>query len=1169
MFQPLYVRPLTTTEKESLQRCSRSSNKEEAWRADVILHSSDGKTATEISQILGFHSSNIKKWIRKYNEDGLAGIAVKKRGPQGGPRPKFSQDEVERILELYKTSPVSIGYPFDKWTPQKLATAAVERGVVESISHVTVRQILKRTGSNGFRNAQEHTPATNRRDPSEPTTEHFEIGKRAFSGANYEEAVEHFYAVLTEDAGTIEQEAITRSLLSRSLEELSKFEEAYRILKKYENPEMISSLSTVMRARLRLRLGWVQSELRNHPEAIASFNDSKVLFHQLQDEVGVSESQYALGRTYIEINEYKIARDHLRAAVAVQKMTINHELLARIYVRLGVVDFNEGAFSSAKENYLKALNYAEKTSNVNLIGMILSNLGTGAYQYPLERKESKVYLSRGVEYLSKGGRRDYLAFAYNNLADNVRCSGYFDEAMGYLTRSLEISEELQDPRVEVTARITLGQIFCDKGDFAKAETELGKCLTLLDDYSDKWLESDALRTLAIVYSLTGQIDKGLKYLREALRLSTSVGDLYGVTLSHAYLAECHFHQHGFEQAQEYLELAQGRLKEEKSLYITGLVQRLAGKIHSVNNRFAEGKQLIAQSISIFTTLEIPFEEAKSRYEMGLLLGKTGEEKESREYFESAKRIFDRTGSVYYSECVTKSLDVFEFDEKGNSREVVLSPANDILLMQRLIEASASRELLVQEMAAVVHENFPVRFVLAFKVYDDSRSDLLAVQGMEHQEAEAYSERLDLDHIETGRQIDQGYAVKIGEDQGADIVLFVHPFDRLDFSRFRPLLKQVELGLETCSLREVVSSPSHPPEGHRIQTILPGFLVSSVSMSAVIDKIQKIRTSNVTVLITGESGTGKELVARAIHAESARARAIFLPFNCTATPKEIIDSQLFGHRRGAFTGATSNYPGIIKAAAGGTLFLDEIGDLSLEVQPKLMRFLQESEIQPLGETRPLKVDVRVLAATNTNLERAVEDGRFREDLFHRLNIIRIHVPPLRERIEELPVLASHFLEHFSSRSGKQGIVLTQESIDLLMQYDWPGNVRQLRNEIERVVAYASEGARIGAPDLSPEVAYPHKHSNGGRMSYTYDRSYGTNGDEGGHTSFNGSKRRNHQQPGSRVKLKDATAALERRLIEESLDRNKNNLSRTAQDLGLSRRGLRLKLNTLGIERENRT
>jgi hydrogenase-4 transcriptional activator len=322
-----------------------------------------------------------------------------------------------------------------------------------------------------------------------------------------------------------------------------------------------------------------------------------------------------------------------------------------------------------------------------------------------------------------------------------------------------------------------------------------------------------------------------------------------------------------------------------------------------------------------------------------------------------------------------------------------------------------------------------------------------------------------------------------------------------------------------------------------------------------------------VLITGESGTGKELVARALHAESARARAIFLPFNCTATSKDLIDSQLFGHRRGAFTGATANYPGIIKAAEGGTLFLDEIGDVALEVQPKLMRFLQEGEIQPLGETKPLRVDVRVLAATNSDLERAVDEGRFREDLFHRLNIIRIHVPPLRDRAEEVPVLAQHFLDHFSVRSGKQGIKFTQDSIDALTEYDWPGNVRQLRNEIERVVAYGSEGLRVRVQDLSPEVTRS-RSAPAGRPPL---RSYAGNGDgDDGAGARHRSSARNLSGSSHKgqpiVKLKEATAELERKLIGDALARNRHNLSRTASDLGLSRRGLRLKLAQLGIERE---
>ncbi len=189
------------------------------------------------------------------------------------------------------------------------------------------------------------------------------------------------------------------------------------------------------------------------------------------------------------------------------------------------------------------------------------------------------------------------------------------------------------------------------------------------------------------------------------------------------------------------------------------------------------------------------------------------------------------------------------------------------------------------------------------------------------------------------------------------------------------------------------------------------------MTRVVDQIQRLQGNDLTVLITGESGTGKELVARAIHVGSSRSAATFLPYNCTTTTRELADSQLFGHRRGSFTGAVSDQPGLIRTAAGGTLFLDEVGDLPLDVQPKLLRFLEQGEIMPVGENRPQPVDVRVIAATNADLEQRVAEGKFREDLYYRLSVIRIHVPPLRQRREEIPHLSTYFLRDASERLSK--------------------------------------------------------------------------------------------------------------------------------------------------------
>jgi DNA-binding NtrC family response regulator len=584
---------------------------------------------------------------------------------------------------------------------------------------------------------------------------------------------------------------------------------------------------------------------------------------------------------------------------------------------------------------------------------------------------------------------------------------------------------------------------------------------------------------------------------------------------------------------------------------------------------AEAKQHIAQSISIFTTTDIPYEVAKSHYEMGLLLIKTRDRQSADSNLRQAERFFEEVSAKPDLELVEAAIEASAGGEVL-APPVRVSANNDVLLMQRLIEASASRELLLQELAAVVYENFPMSLVVVAKV--DELGSLVPVvsQGISLTDSEGLCEKIELsDHPSPERSAGCS-VVRLGNGASHGIALCFRSETGFETGRLQPLLRQAELGLETCSLRVSARHSPRPDFEHRVQTIIPGFICCSALMFDVVERIHKIRTSDVTVLITGESGTGKELIARAIHAESARARAIFLPFNCTATPKEIIDSQLFGHRRGSFTGATANYPGIIKAADGGTLFLDEIGDLSLEVQPKLMRFLQESEIQPLGETKPLRVDVRVLAATNTDLERAVEEGRFREDLFHRLNIIRIHVPPLRDRREEVPVLASHFLEHFAGRARKQGITFTSEAINALGQYDWPGNVRQLRNEIERVVAYSTEGSEVKLDDLSPEVTHRRGSSSGIRSapSRGYASYSGGNGRSDGEVRSSYGNLKPPQAQERHMRLKEATAILERQLIEEALVRNRNNLSRTAIDLGLSRRGLRLKLGQLGIQRDDR-
>jgi len=242
--------------------------------------------------------------------------------------------------------------------------------------------------------------------------------------------------------------------------------------------------------------------------------------------------------------------------------------------------------------------------------------------------------------------------------------------------------------------------------------------------------------------------------------------------------------------------------------------------------------------------------------------------------------------------------------------------------------------------------------------------------------------------------------------------------------------------------------------------------------------------------------------------------------------------LFGHRRGSFTGAVADQPGVLRTAVGGTLFLDEVGDLPLDVQPKLLRFLEQGEVLPVGETRPQKVDVRVVAATNADLEQRVAEGTFREDLFYRLSVIRIHVPPLRERREEIAHFSTFFLREACERLGKPGVRLSAETMDLFDAFPWPGNVRQLRNEVQRAVALAPTGGVIGPDMLSPALTV-------GRSELPA------------------------QGRGRRTSLSSAVEKLEREMIENALERAAGNISETARVLGLTRRGLYLKMERLGV------
>jgi Nif-specific regulatory protein len=304
--------------------------------------------------------------------------------------------------------------------------------------------------------------------------------------------------------------------------------------------------------------------------------------------------------------------------------------------------------------------------------------------------------------------------------------------------------------------------------------------------------------------------------------------------------------------------------------------------------------------------------------------------------------------------------------------------------------------------------------------------------------------------------------------------------------------------------------------------------NSTAMRSVYQHIEQVAGSATTVLIRGESGVGKELVARALHEQSPRKGKAFVKFNCAALPESIIESELFGHEKGAFTGAVSMRKGRFEIADGGTIFLDEIGDISLSTQIKLLRVLQEKEFERVGSQTPIRSDVRVITATSRNLEEMIEKEKFRSDLYYRLNVFPIYVPPLRDRKSDILLLTDSFVEKFSKTSGKKVRRISTAAIDLLVSYHWPGNVRELENCIERAVLL-SPGPSIEAHHLPPTL-----------------------------------QKKDPSEKGATGTLDSAVTALEYEMIVAELKAFDGNMARAARKLGLTERQIGLRVKRFGID-----
>ncbi|MEW6319862.1 MAG: sigma 54-interacting transcriptional regulator [Acidobacteriota bacterium] len=932
-----------------------------------------------------------------------------------------------------------------------------------------------------------------------------------------------------------DEELAIRCLLAEALLQQGELSQASNALGRppdtIREPIQPAVLSTLW--RLHGRIAFARGE---QSRAIALHGRALKHAESAHDSRAIGLAHFELGLCYRQVGDMTIVREHIAEAAAALHAAGDRRHLAQVHSLSGVMLAQTGRYDEAMSALRQAERLAVQLQADDILATICGNQANVAlirhrHDQALALAERAVSLHEGL------GQGPGLAIALATLGQICVRIGNLDRAETVLHRALEVRSAVQFHETTGAVYDTLAQMSLMRGDYEHAAEYLQRAGDAYGAYgrqTSRWYEWSVRVITARLATRRGKPDEALAIADEIAR--SPAAPPAEALEAELIAAEALLAAGSIEEAEHRLTQMENRIDARSTPGAWGEFLRLRGDLRARQSRTTEAYHDIAQSSSVFELVGDRYQAAVSQLALGRLASRAGAQATAGRHFQQAATVFQSLGATRDLE---ETQSAMALGDNIGTGEYVGSPADaDDALVRRLVDAAILPELLARELTtalleavtgdvAVVFVELPggdVRLLAAAGADADGARTIarLAVQGAAYGSGSLVVEPL-------GREADGSRAVAVA---------VTRPLGPFLLRRVRMMAAVARQGFDLCGARDRPAPSSDATAERPLEPLLPGFVCASAGMHRVVDQIQRLQGNDLTVLITGESGTGKELVARAIHVGSPRSAAMFLPYNCTTTSRELADSQLFGHRRGSFTGALSDQPGLVRSAAGGTLFLDEVGDLPLDVQPKLLRFLEQGEIMPVGETRPQRVDVRVIAATNADLEQRVAEGKFREDLYYRLSVIRIHVPPLRQRREEIPHLSTFFLREASERLGKPDVQLSSEVLDLFSQYYWPGNVRQLRNEVQRAVAMAPAGGTIGPEHLSPELTAVSAQSTPGVLPGVSLR--------GGQT------------------LASVVDDLERTLIRDTLARHRGNISETARSLGLTRRGLYLKLRRLGLE-----
>ncbi|MFO7895855.1 MAG: sigma 54-interacting transcriptional regulator [Candidatus Cloacimonadales bacterium] len=970
---------------------------------------------------------------------------------------------------------------------------------------------------------------------------------------------------------------------------------ALELIKKY-SPDSIEPIAS---CELLLLKSEILTEMENFNDALEALNIAYDQVEEIADNTQrnriLAKYRKLRGKIYYYVNEWSKAEDEFNRALELYERVEDFDGMAAISNNIGSLAMVKGDWKTAELSYMKSVEYEKRNFNLDGLSVTYSNLGS-LYDDKSNYKQSLTYLQKALRLQKLLGNKYKITNIYNNIGVTYMDNGEFRKAEEAFLESLQISFDVHQHKNLIATLNNLGalyfrwgnfktaidyyeravkhskadnfveglcqsynnigELYESRGDFEIALDFYQKGEDLISNINDQFMKAELSGNIGSVLTNLHRFKHAYKYLVESFDFFKSLGALDKIIESSHKQAFYFIKTRNYESAAYHLEEAQKLSEEIQSDKLIGKTYFMRSMLEKNDPKLRQ--QHLEAAIEYFVKSKNDFDLVLANLEYADLLLSQEEWEQALQILAKNRKLiieFEVLNLLEKNDLLAKSIKKKYSKElrENKSQEQLLGQfyelTNDLnqisdfdLLLETAIKklvtfSKADGGMFCMYKNQNVKDSWEYISTERVDIKDDDFKVVLNVVEDAYKKGTIYNEKQPHFAPEFNNII--AFPLSVRNEKKGVISLFTkygsHYFSENMYNLLSALCNQIVVIVENISYTNLQKKHETIREELASSSSFSNIIGKSKKLQDVFSMIEKIKNTDTSVLLEGASGTGKELIARAIHFNSNRKNKPFIAQYCGALPETLLESELFGHVKGSFTGATHDKKGLFEVANGGTFFLDEIADISLSTQAKLLRFLQEGEIKRVGAISTQKVDVRVICATNVSLKDKVDKGDFRLDLYYRLNVIKMDIPSLKERKSDIPLLAVHFLDKFCKKTKKKVNGITDEAMGYLKVYNWPGNIRQLENEIERAVTLSDEDQFITSKDLSEEIL---KFEDNTETINLLEKE----------------------------SLKSAVEKLEVSMIRKMLRQVDWNQTKAAKELGLSRQGLIKKIQRYGISRE---